>query len=63
MFDLFYGYVHKHGELKYFHVVFLYQMCTFLHLKVYFIPTYVRFFLRKMLGAQYGPVGTRFVWF
>jgi len=21
------------------------------------------FFLRKMLGTQYGPVGTRFLWF
>jgi len=22
-----------------------------------------QFFLRKMLGTRYGPVGTRFLWF
>jgi len=24
---------------------------------------YTQFFLRKMLGTQYGSVGTRFLWF
>jgi len=26
-----------------------------------FCSMYIRFFLRKMLGTRYGPVGTRFL--
>jgi len=30
---------------------------------MYFNIVLLQFFLRKVLGTRYGPVGTRFLWF